>query len=155
MSTFTEIVTTYKEQFEAFQAKIAAEGKNQLAMVFSSFFAENPTVEAIRWEQYAPHFNDGDACEFSAHEPSYKFVGKDDIGYNEDGWVDGWSLQSDADYAIRQRAEDGIPESIRPSCALLFEGLQAAEQAMKVVFGDDSQVTATREGFEIEEFDHD
>lgn len=34
-----------------------------------------PEVEAVRWEQYTPYFNDGDACEFRIYDASVKLVG--------------------------------------------------------------------------------
>lgn len=49
----------------------------------------HPNVEAVRWEQYTPYFNDGDVCEFSVGEPEYKFAGvNEDAGDYEDGFVD-------------------------------------------------------------------
>lgn len=45
-----------------------------------------PEVEAVRWEQYTPYFNDGDVCTFSANDVSIKFTGKDTGGDREDGF---------------------------------------------------------------------
>src|SRR5689334_1109830 len=85
MSTMAEI----RAMREAYEEKIKNEGQAALKAEFAGFFEKNPKVEAIRWTQYTPHFNDGDPCTFSLHEFRYKVAGlADDGGDDGDGFYD-------------------------------------------------------------------
>src|SRR5688500_16423470 len=57
-------LTEFKKQKKALEGQIATHGKAALADAFKTFFQANPSVDAVRWTQYTPHFNDGDVCEF-------------------------------------------------------------------------------------------
>lgn len=50
-------------------------------------------LESIRWKQYTPYFNDGEACTFRVNDPEYKFEDDDESGDYEDGYVDTWDLE--------------------------------------------------------------
>ncbi len=109
-------------------------------------------IEAIRWEQYTPYFNDGEPCEFGVHEASIKLVGDDDGGDYEDGFVDLWSYR----YKRRNLGQNGYSkwegDADRVSDLI---GNGRHEVFMHETFGDPAQVTATREGFSIEFYEHD
>lgn len=51
------------------------------------------SVKEVRWQQYTPHFNDGDACVFSVYDAYVKttFSGEDEGDY-EDGFLASWEL---------------------------------------------------------------
>jgi len=49
-------------------------------------------VEAVKWDQYTPYFNDGEPCEFSVYDYSVKYASDDLSGDGEDGFVDSWSF---------------------------------------------------------------
>ena len=52
---------------------VKTEGKKALKEFVKEFFdATGGTVKALRWRQYTPYFNDGDACEFHVHD-AYEF----------------------------------------------------------------------------------
>lgn len=106
-----------------------------------------PDVTAVRWTQYAPHFNDGDPCVFGVNERRFKLAASaEDDGDDEDGFVDTYSLKGKPGIAAIKafdKAMGGIDEA-------LFEA----------AFGDDAEVTATRTesgGIEItvDEYEHD
>src|SRR4051812_40042058 len=44
-----------------------------------------PGVEAVRWQQYAPSWNDGEACEFGVNGASVKIAGDKVDEEPEDG----------------------------------------------------------------------
>lgn len=46
-------------------------GEAALKTAFKEFFDACPAVKEVAWTQYAPYFNDGDACEFTVHEPCF------------------------------------------------------------------------------------
>jgi len=138
-----------------------------------------PGVEAIKWRQYTPYFNDGDACEFGINEPYVKFVGQDDGGDYDDGFIDtsydlargfknamptGLRYGSDeyrdavkAHYAAENRTFETIKGIDVPAVYQAFQDLNwgAFENVAEDNFGDHATVTATKDGFNVEWYDHD
>ncbi|MEU1881924.1 hypothetical protein ABZ470_31880 [Streptosporangium sp. NPDC020072] len=49
----------------------------------------SPRVEAIRWEQFTPYFNDGDLCEFGISGARLKVNDRADFGEDDD-YTDGF-----------------------------------------------------------------
>lgn len=108
-----------------------------------------PEVEAIRWRQYTPYFNDGDPCEFSVHDIEVKLIGGDpEAGDYEDGYVDAWSLKY---YA--EKSDEELPMGLLDA----MKKWQSAhiESVVRKNFGDHATVTADAEGFSVEFYDHD
>lgn len=132
-------------------------------------------VQAVKWHQYTPYFNDGDACEFSIHEPRIRIEGvSEDAGEYEDGyltlwdasnWPDGYwnthswrpvterALASNADRIPTFEASD--PEGILSAFADLIDSIDHFEMKMKEHFGDPAVIIATTSGFDVEFYDHD
>lgn len=46
--------------------------KDAILRAFREFFETNPDIVALRWHQYTPYFNDGDACVFEVDYFSFK-----------------------------------------------------------------------------------
>lgn len=109
---------------------------------FLEFFNQCPRVKSVVWTQYAPYFNDGDPCIFRVHDPEVHAFNEgedeDDYGYGESG------ILGNEDF----ERETEIFEN------LLFP-LFKRKDIMEHVFGSDSIITASREGFDIREYDHD
>lgn len=153
-----------------------------------------PEVDAIRWPQFTPYFNDGDACEFSVHDPLLRLVdGDEDAGYNGDGFIDTsgeyppgyWDTHAEYEYDYVPRTDgwghkyvarplpegkveaswkdrrfyvNGVErEDIKEAFESFSGALQSGAYELKLreVFGDPAEVTATREGFNVEHYDHD
>lgn len=145
---------TYSERLAALKA--AAEeaskmAKECLAEGLKTIFAENPKLQAFKWTQYTPYFNDGESCEFSAHTeyPSLKFdgvAGEDEEDEEDDGGFFEYINYDKAGYS---------PELIKAGDAVkeLLGSIQ--EDDLKKAFGDHVEVTATRKGFEVDEYSHD
>lgn len=141
----------YKEAKQQFM-KVAQEA---LAKEFKAFFDKYPTIDAIRWKQYTPHFNDGDVCEFSRYEFDIR-VGqadksKEEVGTAElilaqetddDGFYEGYDIDSDTPLgrAVKE---------LEKSCSY------DVDDAFQEAFGDGVEVVATRKGFTTEDYDHD
>jgi hypothetical protein len=135
-------MATAKRQYEAV---MKAKGKSAITAAVTRFLDAHPKAEAVRWTQYTPHFNDGDACTFSVNEPSVKLGGDEDG--DEDGFYYGYSLtyeNSDPERKTMKRDLDG-----------LHSALSEIEDAVQLAFGDGYLITATRAGVEVEEYDHD
>lgn len=138
-----------KEQYET---RIKSEGKDILRREFAAMFDAHPTVKAVRWRQYTPYFNDGDECIFSVHGPSMRLeesTARD--GEEEDGYL------NEYDNYVRKFVDGkfiGGPGKERYDAVnALVTGIP--EDLMKAVFGDHAEITATRDGFEVEEYEHD
>jgi len=142
MATIQEL----REIKAKYEAMLKSEGKAILGGAFKSFFDACPNVDAVRWRQYTPYFNDGDVCTFRLREPTFRFVevpesvqdGLDEYG---DDFCEVWG---DATSAL------GISEEADQQLNSVFD-----DDVMLAVFGDHVQVTATREGFFVDEYDHD
>lgn len=100
-------------------------------------------VEFVKWAQYTPYFNDGDACVFSAGELSVRLAGAfDKDSPYDDGTLDRYSL------------DDGPVKTALKS----FEDVVVSgkhDVLLGKLFGDHAEVTATKEKFVVEEYSHD
>lgn len=134
-----DIEGTHKAEYEQWSAEIF------LSIIDGVLAIDG--VEAIKWTQYTPYFNDGDALEFGIQDLQVKISGWPEDG-GEDGFYDLWELK----YVAEQ---DGltIPEGLTD--ALKLWDTQHLEKVALKNFGDHAQVTATPEGFEVEYYEHD
>lgn len=132
------------------------------------FFAKNPGVTAVVWTQYTPYFNDGEACEFSVHEPYFtnataeqfedisnwgEYDGDDETVWSETDWI----LCGDSDYCKERRGNmklDGIDSATIQHFSKMIQSSEM-EDVMEAMFGDHVRIVATREGFEVDDYSHD
>lgn len=116
---------------------------------------DHPLVKALKWSQYTPYFNDGEACEFGVHrEPAVSIEGGSDEGGDyEDGFYASWDL--DRDYYPELEALDLGDLQIRLRKAEDEIGSGRHYDILSEKFGDPAEVTATKEGFAVEYYDHD
>lgn len=132
-----------RQMKDAYDKKIEEHGKEILKLAFSNFFKKHPEVLGVRWEQYTPYFNDGDVCTFYIFP--FTFRTKDtpeDGGDYEDGWEDWYVYNTNNDTATKaavKKLERDIKE----------------DDVFLAVFGDHVRVTATLNGFDVEEYMHD
>lgn len=135
----------FKVEKDKLSKTLANHGKKMLADGFDAFFKAHPDVDAIRWTQYTPHFNDGDVCEFSRHEFDIRGHGDEQLvsgqEMDEDGFYYGWDID---DKCALGKALDVLEDT--------FSELEDVFQAS---FGDGVRVVATRKGFTVEDYDHD
>ena len=138
MSIFDELLAE-KSAFDNKAKELGKKGvKEELTVLFEKF----PELEAVRWNQYTPYFNDGDPCEFRVGDLTYKLAGDDESGDYEDGFQDVW-IEDDDQYKAMKEAISGTSDK--------FNSL---EDVLLVAFGDHQQITATRNGVAVEEYDH-
>lgn len=134
MNAFQEITQMKKD----YEAKVAAVGKEAVVAAYVEAMAPHPTVLGVRWQQYTPYFNDGDACTFSSGDVAIRFEGAaEDAGDREDGYQERYGLTGE------QKACFGVLPNIDDDILL-------------AVFGDHVEVTIGRDGTcEVEEYSHD
>lgn len=147
-------VNSAKEEYEAAVKSVSKKVEKSL----QELVADTDGLVAIRWAQYTPHFNDGDACEFSVHEPYFKFEDTgDDAGDYEDGFISSYDLDYDWDNASRgkrYKTEDHAAKGkLMESIESVFGEID--DKIFLNLFDDGYQVTVNENSTEVEDFDHD
>lgn len=147
---------------DATQYEKLAESNSKLVIeLLRDFIRSTPELEAVRWEQYTPHFNDGDPCVFSVNYLKAKFapgvLPDDQLGDGEDGFLDEWSYENQLEKvkdALTFERYDRI-EKVLQSVDKLHGALEILGEPVKKTFGDGKQVTVTKEGIDVEDYSHD
>ncbi len=142
--------------------------------IFIPFFDKYPEVKEIKWRQYTPYFNDGEPCEFGVNELN-GFFGTDDeceyegslpsysidevVEYRKNGINDNWSDWQKEYYPKKSKeypADTDRLQSLNTDFRQLNSLVMAIpEDIMLDLFGDHSEITVTKEGIDVEEYDHD
>lgn len=122
-------------------------------------------IRSFSWTQYTPYFNDGDACVFGVNSDAM-INGADEYGDSDDEddeetpasvpgrptimpWASGLSPE--------QKAEaDAAYEAWRAPFKKIGAFLNGWEdEDMLFMFGDHVKVTVSKEGIDVENYDHD
>lgn len=138
------------------------------------FFEKNPAIKAVMWTQYTPFFNDGETCEFSVNEPAFTNAEGEDLeDVNPWGEYEGendkiWVCETHSIVHLYDDGRpwlDGVRKAIKESgqtidikaCGLFSRMIMSVdfEPIMEAMFGNHVKVIATKDGFDVEEFDHD
>jgi hypothetical protein len=152
------------------QKKFQEQGRALFKEIFKEFFDKNPSITVVKWTQYTPYFNDGDECVFGVNDPVFSNATGDDIvdvnpwgeyeGENEEVWAVNnpkWVLQSDSYYYKEDQVKLRKSNIDVQSCDLLSTMIQSSEMknVLRGMFDDHVSVIATRDGFDVQEYDHD
>lgn len=157
------------EEQRALKAKFQAEAQGLFKDTMKEFFDKNPGITALKWTQYTPYFNDGEPCEFRVNGVTFTNASPEELeNVNHYGEYEGedetvWAIENisyglnskyHANEATKIRAAGGIDED---SCQLIDKMIQSKEmeEIMKEMFGDHVSITATRDGFDINDYEHD
>ncbi len=129
-----------------YTAALKEHSKGVIAEHYGAVFAAHPDVIGIRWTQYTPHFNDGEACVFGVNELEFLFSPDSGIAKKAkakssvfdlgDGWLSGYGSAAAKFHPVfgTERLDEDI-----------LEGL-----------GDGVRITIHRDmKMEIDEYDHD
>ena len=76
------------EEFQKEIEEIEKKMTDQFKEMFNKFFVLYPEVELVCWEQWTPHFNDGEPCEFSVYCPPQAFLKGYKDHLSEEQWDD-------------------------------------------------------------------
>jgi hypothetical protein len=127
--TYSEAIQQTKDM----KAKKSELAKTLLADAAKKIFSDHPELEAFKWTQYTPYFNDGDECTFSRHDDyELKLKGSEEF-------QDEYSLEG----------QEVLIGEIRKA----FNEVE--DEDYEIVFGDHCEIIANRDGFHVEEYDHD
>jgi hypothetical protein len=169
------------KQLESFQAKREALRKESSTLTDSviaslqTIITVAPGVEAIRWQQWIPGFNDGDACEFTVGELQVKFSetlakeykneevkskseddeNEDEENENGDGFVDMYDLEAfiKKNMDVLNHDQIGVLEYQHEAIEKLWGALSSMENELESRFGAGMQITVSKDGIETEDYD--
>lgn len=161
---FDQLLTEQEELRRKFQVT----AQQLFKETTKEFFDGNPSISAVVWTQYTPYFNDGDTCTFNVNSPTFTNApDPENVRWGEySGDEEGVFAVENMQYAMKSDSEyyKADQEAIRKaggvdvdSCEA-FERMicsSAMEDVMLAMFGDHVQVIATRDGFEVNDYDHD
>jgi len=138
----------------------AKEGGEAIREAFAPAFEPPTNLTKIVWTQYTPFFNDGEACEFSAHEPElYRGGTGDDTEESSDiyGLIDREGRRHNPDYQDylkRKRAELEAKFGANAVTTVIDLWSKLDDDILLAVFGDHKEITITKDGVTVEEHEH-
>jgi hypothetical protein len=146
MNTLKELAI----RFEKIKEEMVATATSAVKLEFEKVFTAYPELTYVCWTQFTPYFNDGEECTFSVNSFAIgNAPDMDDVSaYGEyDGDEEGiWS----DDYLSGEAREKYIKVyELQQFCES-----EIGEDVLRAAFGDHSVVTVTREGIDVQEYEH-
>ncbi len=161
---------TYKEKLEELKLKqkelselnqkIIDQSSDIFDIFISEIFNKYP-IESFGWSQYTPYFNDGDTCIFSANTDYLKI---NDEYVEESEWISEknttnwgtWNAQT-RQYDNRVEVDNEKYDPILAKCSdEISDFLSNFDDNFYLKkFGDHAEITVTKDGFTIEDCEHD
>lgn len=162
------LISDYKAVKKEFQEKALQTFKELMV----DFFNENPGIKAVKWAQYSPYFNDGEECVFSVNSPTFTNAEGEDLdevsvygdydGDNDEIWAtDNISYvlgDSGKKYYEKEQNLINSGGGINVEyCNYFSELIQSSEleDIFYDTFGNHAQVTVTKDGIDVDDYDHD
>ena len=151
----TQTLEALLSDFNQYKQQFQAQAQEKFRDYFVKFWETNPAIKAVIWSQYAPYFNDGDPCTFSVHGTYFTNAeggDLDDISWGGDYYGENDSIW--CDYSFGGEWGTPKPDGLDGGSAEQLSKLICSnemESVMEMMFGSDSKVIATREGFQVED----
>lgn len=168
MSTIQEEFDKLIEEQQELTKRFQSKAQELFKATTKEFFDKNPGVTAVTWTQYTPYFNDGDTCVFSVNEPYFTNANDEQMedvtrwgeyeGEAEGVWSESdWIFSGDSDYCRERRKDLNLEGTDSQSIVKFSRLIQSGEMdtVIQAMFGDHVRVTATRDGFDVDDCDHD
>ncbi len=135
-----------KDKREQLKKDMLEESKRVFKEESATLFQTHPQLFMFTWTQYTPYFNDGDACVFgSNHEYPTVVLQSGKEAYEADGQSYEETYAGEGDEAIAESIEEAITKFLS----------QFDDEDMEAMFGDHVEVKVTKDGVEVEEYEHD
>ena len=146
-------------------AKLKAEAQQMASDAFDSFckeiFEKHPKVESFGWSQYTPYFNDGDTCTFSANTDYISINGEH---VDDSKWVNEKNVIDWGTWNRELRIYEGRIEV--PNLDYNSELVKGADEIVEFLsnfdndfyitrFGDHAEITVSKDGVDVDEYEHD
>lgn len=152
----TEKLNNLVSNFEAFHQEFMAKAREQFNITIKEIFDFIPEVTYVTWTQYTPYFNDGDTCEFRVGDISFTNASKEELDNVYYGEYDGED-ESVFVYPCWRKEEVPLTEEQKKVIDDFTKicNSRTFEDIMLFTFGDHVRVIGSREGFSVEEYEHD
>lgn len=171
MSALQDKFNKLIEEQEVLRKQFQATAQELFKETTKEFFDKNPGVKCVVWTQYTPYFNDGDTCEFGVNQPTFSNADGDDVydvnawgeydGENEAIWATdnvSYILNTDREYNASTKKLILAGETVDADSCSSFSDMVCSgpmQDVMLAMFGDHVRIIATRDGFDVEEHEHD
>jgi hypothetical protein len=149
------------DKISALSQQIKEQFNDALKEASNELFDKYPKLKSFNWVQYTPYSNDGETCEFSIHnDPGYVY-GEFECRHYDSAIKAEWnskqmaygpsSLDEEAQSEFGSIAE---AEELESALSSFISTLNPFETHVRSVIGE-GLVTVSREGIEVEDYDHD
>jgi hypothetical protein len=145
----SKAIDEFIEKKKALQKEMEKKGMELMKELFEDFWKANPECKLLIWTQYAPHFNDGDACIFSVYD--FYAWKKTKAELDEQGISDWEDVPEGEDDNYIYEPTGAAEKAYRALTSKVVD----LEDLFQQTFGDGYKVFASPEGFETEEYSHD
>jgi hypothetical protein len=144
MSKFDEVA----RRLEKVMDDAKKEAKDAFVAELKDIFNRVPDLKVIKWVQYTPYFNDGDACTFRVGE----LIGSNHLDVNHYGEYEEDVPDDLLIYGGYGEVRWNVPDlhSLEK-----FMNTDLGESVLLFAFGDHVEITVTPNGIDIDDFDHD
>lgn len=130
-------------------------------------FDKYPKLHSFAWTQYTPYFNDGEPCEFGIHAdyPKVSFKGENGVTSLEE--LEYGVVRRDWNNELRRSENERIDDEFKEFITLeeveplandlknfTDSALYPFEAQVQALLGE-GEVVITRDGIEVEDYDHD
>lgn len=145
--------------------KIKKEIKDMSSGLFDDFreyiFAKYTELESFGWTQYTPYFNDGEACMFYANTDYLKI---NDEYADDSGWISTMNITKFGTWNRELKVYEGREEEpnsnynqrLVDANSEICDFLQNFDDDFYLSkFGDHAEITVTKNGLDISDYDHD
>lgn len=163
MSTLDTLV----EEVQEMEKKKKAMSKSAVPVIkaeLKAFLEANPEVEAIRWNQYVPGFNDGEPCTFSLGDIQMRLVPEEEEEVEEESSEGEEESEEEEEYEdedydddeedwIDEYGLDDVSKKLASAFKKLSGKLQSLEPILEEAFGSNAEITATRKKITVEDYD--
>jgi hypothetical protein len=130
---------------------------------------DDPLITSFGWHQYTPYFNDGEPCVFGVRAPWFRTAHDTDPDSDYDLEVNGYSThptlggverESTGTYPNRLVTSEtykGEHEATFRTCLAMSEAIAGGEfeTVLLEAFGDHARVVVSRDGIDVEFYEHD
>ena len=174
---FVKKMKSLNKEVQDIRTKMVNEAKNSFKEIVKEIFNNHPSLESFSWVQYTPYFNDGDACVFSANTDSI-YINDEDDTTNIHGIERFVEEVLNKENTIKRLNSEMYKSSHKEYYQYRIKEIESAnlddlkvklnmvkditdvltsmdDDTLQEVFGDHVKVVVTRDGIEIEEYEHD
>jgi hypothetical protein len=128
---------------------------------YKYIFEKYPTLESFGWTQYTPYFNDGDVTIFSANTDYLNINGEyvDESNWSQKTKVIDWGNWNKDTRKYEGRVEednDDYDPILSEASNEIVDFLGQFDNDFYLSkFGDHAEITVTKDGVDISDYDHD